>query len=150
MGTAATTLEFPGTVHEAEMLWYDTERWVAWVDGLEAIVSVDGDWPSVGATVVWQSGPAGRGRVTERVVEYEPLTGQTLEVEDDSITGRQSVSFTPVDHSVEVVLRLEYRLKKRSPITPLVDLLFIRNAVRASLRATLTRFGVELGSRQVD
>ena len=55
--------------------WYDTGRWVAWVDGLDAVVSVDGDWPRVGATVSWQSGPAGRGRVTERVVGYEPLGG---------------------------------------------------------------------------
>jgi Polyketide cyclase / dehydrase and lipid transport len=144
MGAVEVTLGFPGSVHDAESLWYDTGRWVAWVDGLDAIVSVDGDWPRVGATVVWQSGPAGRGRVTERVVEYEPLDGQTVEVQDDAITGRQSVRFTPDEHAVEITLRLEYRVTKRSIVTPIVDLLFIRNAVRASLRATLARFGLEL------
>ncbi len=144
MGAVAVTLGFPGSVHDAESLWYDTGRWVAWVDGLDAVVSVDGDWPHVGATVVWQSGPAGRGRVTERVVEYEPLDGQTVDVQDDALTGRQSVSFTPDEHAVEITLRLEYRVTKRSIITPIVDLLFIRNAVRASLRATLARFGLEL------
>lgn len=138
------TLGFPGSVHDAESLWYDTGRWVAWVDGLDAIVSVDGDWPRAGATVVWQSGPAGRGRVTERVVEYEPLDGQTVEVQDDALTGRQSIRFTPDEHAVEITLRLEYRVTKRSIVTPIVDLLFIRNAVRASLRATLARFGLEL------
>ena len=138
------TLGFPGSVHDAESLWYDTGRWVAWVDGLDAIVSVDGEWPRVGATVVWQSGPAGRGRVTERVVEYEPLDGQTVEVQDDALTGRQSIRFTPDEHAVEITLRLEYRVTKRSIVTPIVDLLFIRNAVRASLRATLSRFGLEL------
>jgi hypothetical protein len=144
MGSVETTFAFPGTVHEAETLWYDTSRWVAWVDGLETVVSVAGDWPRAGGTVVWQSGPAGRGRVTERVVAYEQLSGQTVAVEDDQISGRQSVAFTPVDGSVEIDFRLEYKIKKRSPLTPLVDLLFIRNAVRASLRATLTRFGLEL------
>jgi hypothetical protein len=144
MGAVEVTLGFPGSVHDAESLWYDTGRWVAWVDGLDAVVSVDGEWPRVGATVVWQSGPAGRGRVTERVVEYEPLDGQTVEVQDDALTGRQSIRFAPDEHAVEITLRLEYRVTKRSIITPIVDLLFIRNAVRASLRATLARFGLEL------
>jgi hypothetical protein len=144
MGAVDTTLVFDGSVHAAETLWYDTSRWVAWVDGLDAIVSVDGDWPRVGGRVVWESGPAGRGRVTERVVGYEQLLGQTLEIEDDSVKGRQSVTFVPTDEGVEVSLRLEYRIKKRSIVTPVLDLLFVRNAVRSSLRATLTRFGLEL------
>jgi hypothetical protein len=144
MGAVEVTLGFPGSVHDAESLWYDTGRWVAWVDGLDAVVLVDGEWPQVGAVVVWQSGPAGRGRVTERVVEYEPLDGQTVEVKDDTLTGRQSVRFTPDEHAVEITLRLEYRVTKRSILTPIVDLLFIRNAMRASLRATLSRFGLEL------
>jgi hypothetical protein len=144
MGKAAVCLEFPGSVHEAETLWYDTSRWVAWVEGLESVMTVDGDWPRTGATVVWESGPAGRGRVTERVVEYEALQGQTVAVQDDQIEGRQSVTFTPAGHAVQVELQLEYRIKKRSPITPVVDLLFVRNAMKASLRATLSRFGVEL------
>jgi hypothetical protein len=150
MGAVDTALVFAGSVHAAETLWYDTSRWVAWVDGLDAIVSVDGDWPRVGGRVVWESGPAGRGRVTERVVGYEQLLGQTLEIEDDSIQGRQSVTFTPGDDGVEVTLRLEYRIKKRSIVTPVLDLLFVRNAVRSSLRATLTRFGLELGAARAD
>jgi uncharacterized membrane protein len=84
--------------------------------------------------------------VTELVVGYEQLVGQTLEVEDDSIRGRQSVTFTPLDDGVEVELRLEYKLKKRSLLMPIVDVLFVRNAWRSSLRSTLTRFGVELGA----
>lgn len=150
MGAVETAVVLDGSVHAAETLWYDTSRWVAWVDGLDAIVSVDGDWPRVGGVVVWESGPAGRGRVTERVVGYEQLLGQTLEIEDDSIKGRQSVTFTPGDDGVEVTLRLEYRIKKRSIVTPVLDLLFVRNAVRSSLRATLTRFGHELSAARAD
>jgi len=144
MATVAATLAVPASVHDAEMVWYDTTGWPGWIDGLESVVSVQGAWPAVGSTVTWQSVPAGRGRVTELVVGYEQLVGQTLEVEDDSIRGRQSVTFTPLDDGVEVELRLEYKLKKRSLLMPIVDVLFVRNAWRSSLRSTLTRFGVEV------
>jgi hypothetical protein len=79
-------------------------------------------------------------------VAYEPLVGQTLDVEDGSIEGRQSVTFTPAEPGVEVALELEYRLVKRSPVSPLVDALFIRRAMATSLGLTVTRFGTELGS----
>jgi polyketide cyclase/dehydrase/lipid transport protein len=137
---------FSGTVHEAERCWYDTNRWPAWVDGLAEVSGVEGDWPQVGGVVTWSSGPAGRGRVIERVVGYEQLVGQTVEVQDDAIRGRQSVFFTPADGEVEVDLSLEYQLRKRSIVTPLVDALFIRRAMAASLRSTLTRFGAELAA----
>ena len=138
-----------GTVHEAETCWYDTARWPDWVDGLARIVAVEGDWPRRGATVIWESGPAGRGRVTERVIEYEPLAGQTVEVEDDSITGTQSVAFDPAGDGVEVELSLTYSIKRRSPLTPLVDRLFVRRPMTLSLAKTLSRFGAALAeSRQ--
>src|SRR5437764_857485 len=90
------------------------------------------------------SGPAGRGRVTERVVGHRPLGGQTVEVRDDSIRGRQRVAFTPVDGGVEVALTLEYEITRRNPLTALVDLLFIRRAFATSLQASVSRFGAEL------
>jgi Polyketide cyclase / dehydrase and lipid transport len=140
MGTASGALTVPASVHEAETCWYDTDRWAAWVDGLERVVSVEGKWPGTGAVVRWQSGPAGRGNVSERVVAYEPLSGQLLDVQDDSLTGRQSVAFTPEGEGTRVTLSLEYRITKRSIFTPLVDLLFVRRAMTASLQSTLHRF----------
>ena len=58
----STTL--PGSVHEAETCWYEVERWPEWVDELARVIEVNGPWPEAGAEVVWESGPAGRGRVT--------------------------------------------------------------------------------------
>lgn len=133
-----------GTVHEVEQRWYDTSRWPSWVDGLAQVVEVAGDWPAVGASVTWDSGPAGRGRVIERVIAYEPLTGQTLEVQDSSICGRQSVAFVPVQEGVEVTLTLAYEIARRSPLTPIVDVLFIKKAMTTSLTTTLSRFGTTL------
>ncbi len=134
----------PGTVHEVEERWYDTTRWPAWVDGLERVVEVAGEWPSTGAAVTWESGPAGRGRVIERVIAHEPLAGQTLEVHDSSIRGHQSVAFVSGADCVEVTLTLAYELERRSPLTPLVDVLFIKKAMTTSLTMTLNRFGAEL------
>lgn len=135
---------FPGSVHEAETVWYDTARWPMWVDGLDRVMSVDESWPAPGAVVMWQSGPAGRGRVSERVVSHEPLVGQTVAVSDETIDAQQSVRFVPDEGSVTVELKLEYELKRRSLFTPVIDILFIARAFASSLRSTLSRFGVEL------
>ncbi len=145
---AQATLTVPGTVEAVERCWYDTDGWPRWIDGLAEVVRVDGDWPHTGATVTWESHPAGRGRVTERVVSHEPHAGQLVEVVDSSISGRQQVVFTPVGDQVQVVLSLEYALAHRTLLTPLVDLLFIRRAMTGSLRTTLSRFGVELAARE--
>jgi hypothetical protein len=42
-----------------------------------------------------------------------------------------------------VELSLEYTLTKYGPLGALADVIFIRRALRDSLRRTLTRFGVE-------
>jgi hypothetical protein len=146
MGSARALHTFAGSVHRAQACWYDTTRWPVWVDGLEKVLQTDGDWPRVGSRVTWESGPAGRGRVIEQVIAYDPAHGQTLEVDDASIDGVQRVWFAPVPDGLLVGLSLEYRLKRRSLVSPLVDLLFIRRAMAASLAVTVTRFGAELAS----
>jgi hypothetical protein len=143
MGRAKASITVPGRAADAEALWYDPHRWQAWVDGFGHIVSLDGEWPQAGAELVWQSPPGGRGRVTERVVAYEMRTGQTVEVEDATMTGRQTVKFEPGPETVEVTLSLEYEIKDRTPLTPAVDLLFVRRAMSDALRRTVTRFSNE-------
>lgn len=140
------TIEFPGRVYEAEACWYDVERWPAWVDGLARVVEVRGDWPRPGSEVVWESHPAGRGTVRERVTAYEPRSGQTSDVDDDSISARQSVTFQPRGDGVALQLALDYTLKRRSPVSWLVDLVFIRRLMGASLGRTLERFRVVLSN----
>jgi hypothetical protein len=142
--TVQAVQTFSASVAEAEGCWYDTRHWDAWVDGLDTVVEVAPGWPEAGSSVRWVSGPAGRGRVTELAASYHPAEGQTLDVSDDSIAGRQSVAFTAVPEGVEVTLRLAYQLNKRSPLTPLVDRVFIRRAMALSLSRTLARFGARL------
>ncbi|MGI8713717.1 MAG: SRPBCC family protein [Solirubrobacteraceae bacterium] len=146
MRTVTVERTFIASVPDAEAHWYDTGHWAQWVDGLERVIAVQGDWPRAGASVTWQSGPAGRGLVTERVTAHRPLAGQTLEVCDDAIRGEQSIALAPDGSQVRMTLSLAYRITRRSPVTPVVDLLFIRRAMIDSLELTLTRFGASLES----
>ena len=143
MARASASITVKGRAAEAEALWYDKHRWPSWVDGFGHVIRIDGPWPEVGARVMWQSPPGGRGLVQERVVAYETRTGQTLEVEDETMTGRQTVAFTPGLEETKVTLTLEYELKERNPLTPVVDLLFVRRAQADALRRTLRRFANE-------
>ena len=136
----SVTTTVPGRVVDAEELWYDPHRWAAWIDGFGHVAKLDGEWPQVGARLLWDSRPQGRGRVLELVVAYEPRAGQTLEVEDEKLTGVQTVAFEPAGDEVRVILTLEYSLKEGNR---LLDLLFVRRAVRDSLNRTLTRFAHE-------
>ena len=130
----------------AEALWYDTSRWGSFVDGFAHVARLEGDWPAAGAQLTWDSRPHGRGRVIERVLWQKPGEGQGVEVEDERLAGRQTVRFEELEDGVGIELELDYRLKRTNPLTPLVDVLFVRRALAASLRRTLERFDRELAA----
>ena len=142
MGRASASVQVPGRASEAEALWYDPVRWPAWIDGFSHVVDLPETWPASGR-LAWNGVAEGRGRVLETVVAYEPRSGQTVAVEDGRLHGTQQVAFTPGPDSVEVTFSLTYELKERNPLTPLIDLFFIRRAITASLRRTLERFARE-------
>ncbi len=142
--SAHTVVE--GRISEAETLWYDLARWPAFVEGFHHVVSRDPEWPARGA-LVWDSSPNGRGRVFETVERHEPRVGQTAAVEDEAITGTQTVSFAALgEDRVRVGLELRWRLKRRplGPLTPLLDAVFIRPRQREALARTLARLHREL------
>ena len=144
MGRVRASIQVPALASEAEALWYDTARWPTFIDGLHHIARLEGDWPHEGARLLWDSNPGGRGRVQERVTAYAAREGQTLEVEDEKITGTQRVTFTPTESGVTVTLDLRYEVKDSKPGKPVVDLLFIRRPQRDSLMRTLRRFRTEV------
>ena len=133
MGKAEASVEVPGLASEAEAVWYDPVRWPAWIDGFAHVVELPEAWPAEGR-LVWDSTPDGRGRVLETVTAYEARAGQTLAVEDSRLRGTQRVDFTPGPDNVKITLSLDYELKERTPLTWLVDLLFVRRS-RAKRRA---------------
>jgi uncharacterized membrane protein len=145
VGRAKAEIEVPGPISEAERLWYDLDRWPSFVDGYGHLVKREGDWPKTGARIVWDSVRAGRGRVSERVTEYEVRVSQTVAVEDPRITGSQRIAFAAVEEGrCRVTLELDYALKQGGPLGGVVDALFVRRAFRDALRRTLGRFAREL------
>jgi hypothetical protein len=142
MGKARASVDVPGLASDAEALWYDPVRWPAFIDGFGHVVEIAPEWPASGRAV-WNSTPGGRDRVIEEVIAYEPRAGQTLAVEDSRVRGTQHVAFTPGPDHTTVTLTLEYVIKERTPVTWLVDVLFVRRAMVASLRRTLARFARE-------
>ncbi len=133
---ASARAAVPGRVSDAEALWYDERRWPAFVDGFGHVTRREGEWPQVGAVVLWASTPGGRGLVREQVLAYEVRGGCTTAVEDESITGTQTVAFAPG----AITLELDFALKRRNVLTAL----FVRRAFGDSLRRTVARFAREL------
>jgi uncharacterized membrane protein len=129
-----------------EACWYDLERWPTVVDGCAGVDEVAGDWPRAGTTVRWHSTAHGRGSVEERVVVQEDGAGQTTEVSDPQLRGTQAIAFAPARvGGTRVTLGLEYELENRSAWTSaIVDVLFVRRALRDSLTRTLDALGNEL------
>jgi hypothetical protein len=145
MARVGAEIDVHAALPAVEALWYDTGRWPSFVDGFARVVKVDGGWPDEGGRLVWESTPRGRGRVVERVTGREPGRGQTVAFEDPKMHGLQRVEFEPLADGTAVALTLDYELKEPgNPLRPLVDLLFIRRALRDALRRTLVRFGREL------
>ena len=140
MRTVSIKIDVAVPLAKVEAAWYDPARWSQWVDGLEEIDEVTEPWPTVGGRVVWQSGPAGRGTVTERVVDYTPGAGQAVAVTDGQIEGQQTVLFTATGEGTRVELELSWTLRRRNPLTAIVNALFIRRAVGDALGRTLERF----------
>jgi hypothetical protein len=140
--TARAAAEVTLTPEAALRLWTDLSRWASFVEGFARVVSADPEWPAAG-TVVWESIPAGRGRVTERVAE-PPAAGEfaTL-VFEDRLAGRQTFRALESADGSRVELALEYTLTRYGPLGALADMIFIRRALRDSLRRTMDRFAVE-------
>jgi len=144
MGKARASLLVEGPVPEVEALWIEPARWPSWIDGFGHVVSLIGPWPEPGAVLDWNSRPGGRGRVRERVAEHRAGERLVTHVEDEQLTGTQEVAFLPADDGdIRVELTLEYSIKDRNALTPLVDAVFIRRSMSASLQRSLGRFASE-------
>jgi hypothetical protein len=142
MGRVTASVVVPGLASEAEALWYDPQRWPAWIDDFGHVVAVSREWPAQGRRL-WDSRPGGRGRVLERVKAFEARTGQTLAVEDERVRGTQRVAFAPSSGQVKITLSLDFELKASHALTWAVEHLSTRRALAASLRRTLAAFARE-------
>jgi Polyketide cyclase / dehydrase and lipid transport len=141
--TARADADVPLTPEAALRLWTDLSRWPSFVEGFARVVESDPSWPAHDSRVIWESIPAGRGRVTEKVVE-PPAAGEfATMVFEDRLAGRQTFHAVESVGGARIELALEYTLTRHGPLGAVADAIFIRRALRDSLRRTMARFAVE-------
>ena len=150
MGVAREATTVPLAPERAFGLWTDLTRWPTFVDGFGHVDRVDEGWPGEGAKLVWRSGPAGRGVVTERVVASEPGARFVTQVFEERMRGTQAVRFDAVeDGATRVDIELDYSLARGGPLAAVTDVLFIRRALTDALRRTLERFRTEAAEEPI-
>jgi Polyketide cyclase / dehydrase and lipid transport len=141
--TARAQQDLVLTPEAALRLWIDLDRWPSFVEGFARWLERSPDWPGQGAGVVWESTPAGRGRVTEKVAEA-PAPGRfATQVFEERLHGIQSFRVVESEGGSRAELTLEYELTKYGPLSAVADAIFIRRAIRDMLRRTLRSFSVE-------
>ncbi len=143
MRTARAQADLVLTPEAALRLWSDPDRWSTFVEGFARTLERSPEWPAAGARMVWESTPSGRGRVTEKVVEAPGPDRFATEVFEERLHGTQTFRVVESEGGSRAELVLEYRLTKYGPLSAVADAIFIRRAIRDSLRRTLSRFAVE-------
>jgi hypothetical protein len=123
--------------------YFDPRGWSVWVDGFQAAESADG-YPEAGGTLRWRSVQAGRGRVTERVLEHSPRTLHRISFSDPQTEGELLTEMAIEGDGTRVTLTMDYRLGGRGPFTWASDRLFVRTQVRRSLERTVLRLKHEV------
>jgi hypothetical protein len=143
MRSASAEAEVVLTPEAALRLWTDPTRWATFVEGFARVIEQDDVWPAEGSRLVWESVPAGRGRVTEKVLRGAAADRFATQVFEERLMGVQTFRAAESESGARVELSLEYTLTKYGPLGGLADAIFIRRALRDSLRRTLSRFAVE-------
>ncbi len=147
MATVEASVEVAAPLAEVWELYFDRDRWAAWVDGYAAPAGVSGGYPEQGGKLRWRSTPAGRGEVSERVIVHEPRSLHRIAFEDTATEGELETRFEirPADEGrmTCVAQALTYRLRKGGPLAPVTDLLFIRSQQRRSLQRSLIELRLE-------
>jgi len=123
--------------------YFEPRGWPAWVDGFGRIEASD-RYPEAGGSLRWRSIPAGRGEVTEHVLEHEPRRLHRVAFRDPESAGELRTMFEIAGPRTAVTQEFEYRLRRRGPFAWLTDRLFIRSQVRSSVARTLARLKLEV------
>src|SRR5687768_2240271 len=136
MATVEASILVAAPLAETWDRYFDADGWRHWVDGFNAVLEAEG-YPQAGGTLRWRSTPAGRGEVTERVLEHEERRLHRVEFADDAAHGELQVTFGIEGDGARVRQALQYRLTQRGPIALLASVLFVRSQMRRSLERSL-------------
>jgi Polyketide cyclase / dehydrase and lipid transport len=141
--TAYAQADIVLTPEAALRLWTDVDRWATFVEGFSHTLERGPEWPATGARLVWESSPAGRGRVTEKVLDGGRPDRLVTRIVEERLHGIQTFRVVESEAGSRAELSLEYTLTKYGALSAIADAIFIRRAIRDSLRRTLARFAVE-------
>jgi Polyketide cyclase / dehydrase and lipid transport len=122
---------------------FDPRGWPSWVDGFQAVVAGEG-YPERGGTLRWRSTAAGRGEVSERVLEHAPRTLHRIAFSDPQTEGELRTTFRIEGEATRVEQTLTYRLRRGGPFSWATDRLFIRSQQRRSMQRSLLRLKHEV------
>lgn len=151
MREVGAEIEIDAPLADVWAVYFDPAGWRRWVDGFARITAGDG-YPERGGTLSWESTPAGRGRVTERVIEHEPRRLHRVEYSDPGSSGQLETRFEMVPagervRRTRVSQKLSYELREAGPFGAITDVLFIRSQMRGSLERTLAELRLEVVAR---
>ena len=138
MGVVEASEVVPASLAETWDAFFDPAGWPEWVDAFAAVVSTNG-YPMKGGRLVWRTSAAGRGEVTEDVVEHEPRSLHVVAYADPTMTGRLETTFTMEKDSTRVTQKMEYRLAERG-VFALIGALWVRSQVARSVERSLSGF----------
>jgi Polyketide cyclase / dehydrase and lipid transport len=139
MATVEESVLVGASLAEVWDQYFDARGWAAWVDGFQSTIEADG-YPETGGTLRWRSVPAGRGEVTERVLEHEHRRRHLIEFSDPEMEGRLDTRFEIVGEGTRVGQTLTYDLRAKGPIARIGALFFVKSQVRASVQRSLVAF----------
>ena len=140
MAKLTESLLVKGSLKEIWDFYFEPRSWASWVDGFQEVESIAGEYPREGGTLVWRSNPAGRGRVTETVLEHSPRTRHRIRFSDPESEGELLSEFGIEGEATRVRLTLSYKLPGNRVLAAITDRLFVRGQVRRALQRTLMRF----------
>jgi hypothetical protein len=143
VSTVSDSVVVAASLAEVWDYYFDPEGWPAWVDGFGQVKTSAG-YPEAGGSLRWRSIPAGRGEVTEHVLEHEPRRLHRVAFRDPESGGELVTRFEIAGEGTLVVQELDYRLRRRGPFAWVTDRLFIRSQVRGSLARSLGRLKLEV------
>jgi Polyketide cyclase / dehydrase and lipid transport len=139
MTTIEETVHIEASLAETWDHFFDVRGWGSWVDGFQAAIEAE-DYPAAGGTLRWRSIPAGRGEVSEHVLEHEPRHRHLVEFSDPEMEGRLETRFEIAAEGTRVTQELTYGLVAGGPIARLGAILFVKGQVRASMQRSLLSF----------
>lgn len=138
MGEATGEAMIAADLKEVWDLYFMTSGWSSWVDGFARVESAEG-YPQRGGTLRWQSIPAGRGLVSEKVLDHEPRRRHRVSFEDPESTGELETTFEIRGEQVRVAQKMTYKIRRPGILGPFTDIFFVRRQVAGSLGRSLAR-----------